>query len=177
MRAARRRNISVALPETNNTPVASSTDEEKISSVWLTVVPGLDALIAIRFPEFLVLHIPALVPRYKLLGVLGKAAPDLNKRTEDVRSHSMRRLKGSENRTAAEEGLEIRVDVCGEIRCDLVREALLVSDPLQELSLERGHVLELGSIEQVEGIFFHLHHGATISRFGILVNCILYWDT
>ena len=55
-------------------------------------------------------------------------------------------------------------------------ETLFVANPFEQLSTERRYVLEGGSIKNIKRIFLNVHDGS-ISRFGIMVNYILYWDT
>ena len=76
--------------------------------------------------------------------------------------------------SASQKWLVVSLDVRWEVRGDLMGEPLLAADPLQQLCLERPHMLKLGSVEHIKGVFFDFHNGGAISRFGIFVKNILY---
>ena len=55
-------------------------------------------------------------------------------------------------------------------------ETLFVANPFEQLRTEGRYVLEGCPIKNIKRIFLNVH-GGSISRFGIMVNYILYWDT
>lgn len=107
MNPAGRGHMSIALPETDDPAITGAAQEQKIRAVGAGVVGRFDLFVGCDLPTLCRSVPPLQIPLLELLRGIDQCLPDLDQRCEDIRSHASVGSKCREDRTAAQERLEI----------------------------------------------------------------------
>ena len=159
--------------EADDTTVARAAEENKVRGIRIPIVRRFDGLVA--FNLFIAgTAIPSrLIPLLQVFRIALERFEDPDQRIKRVRGYCILWSQRSKDATRTEKRLEIGAELIRKIPDYLMREPLFVSDPLQELRLERVRAAHLTDcfVEQPQLHYCRLPKGKEIDG-----KYILFWD-